>query len=172
MTHPDARNVTATPSAKRLGTHGLSALVACFLVGCGTWDTVSKLWTLTSQTETVTLAAAGDVNRGFPVAVDIVAVDDPDFVPVLAETPAETWFLQRGTLMDNNADILELFSFEVVPGQRIEDIDFGWGDRRSVHEIFVFANYVTPGPHRGRLGAFEEPVVILGPETLAVQATD
>lgn len=145
----------------------VAAVFAASLVlsGC---SSVASLWTLESQTESVALAASPGVNNGFPVAVDVVSVSDEAFPAILAELPARTWFERKESFVANNGTVLRVDSFELLPGQSVEDIDFGWSDRRSVKAIFVFADYVTPGEHRGRLDAFARPTVRLGLETLSI----
>lgn len=140
--------------------------------GCGTVSYVSKLWNVSVQTEEVTLTAAPNVNRDFPVAVDLVAVEDKAFAQVLADTPANKWFESRSTFLSNNPDKIDVRSYELVPGQTIEGIDYSWGDRRSYGAIYVYAGYLTPGTHRIRVDSYDTPVVVLGPKTLDVGAGD
>ena len=145
-------------------------VLALVLAGCSAYSTVSKLWDVSAQTETVTLEAAPTVNEGYPVAVDLVAVSDPDFVDVIAEVEAGTWFKRRREFLNDRGNVLTVRSFELVPGQRRTDIGYGYLDRRTYHGIFVFARYVRAGNHRARLDPYSEPKVILGSDGIRVEA--
>jgi hypothetical protein len=144
--------------------------VALGLTGCGAYSTVSKVWNVSAQTENVTLEAAPSVNQGFPVAVDVVAVGDPDVVDVIADVEAGTWFERRQAFVNDRGDVLEIRSFELVPGQREADIGYGYLDRRTYHGIFVFARYLRAGNHRARLDTYSSPTVILGAEGIRVES--
>lgn len=144
--------------------------VVAALAGCSAYSTVSKIWNVSAQTENVTLEAAPSVNQGFPVAVDVVAVSDPDFVDVIADVKASAWFERRQEFLNDRGDVLTVRSFELVPGQRENDIGYGYLDRRTYHGIFVFARYLRSGNNRARLDTYSEPTVILGTEGIRVKA--
>lgn len=135
-------------------------------------STVSSLWSPESQTEDVTLVAAPDANNDFPVAVDLVAVTEAEFAQALAETPARTWFQQRESFLSNNANLIDVKSFELVPGQTMDEISYSWGDRRSYSAIFVFANFMQSGTHRARIDQIDAPTIILGSNTLKLESRD
>ena len=157
---------------RRFGPAVASLFLGAAVSGCSTYSFVAQLWNVSIQTESVTLSAAPNVNRDFPVAVDMVAVQEKAFAQALADTTASTWFNQKATFLANNPKTINVRSFEVVPGQTIDGIDYSWGDRRSYTAIFVFADYLAPGPHRIRVGKFDNPTVVLGPETLEVSKAD
>jgi len=143
-----------------------ASVVALLLPGC---STVSKIWNVSAQTERVTLEATPMVNDGFPVAVDVVAVTESDFVKVLSDVEAKTWFQRRDEFLNNRGGVMDVRSFELVPGQRETDIGYGYLDRRTYNGIFVFAQYVNGGNHRARLDKFSEPLVLLGREGIRVE---
>jgi type VI secretion system protein len=161
MRRPDALHAAIRASAV--------VALAFALAGCSAYSTVSKLWNVSAQTEQVTLEAAPRVNKGFPVAVDLVAVSDPDVVGVVADVEAGTWFDRRQEFVNDRGDVLTVRSFELVPGQRRSEIGYGYLDRRTYHGIFVFARYLHAGNHRARLDAYSEPTVILGSEGIRVE---
>jgi len=159
------------PKALAVPGQAASILVFAFaLAGCSAYSTVSKIWNVSAQTENVTLEASPSVNQGFPVAVDVVAVSDPDFVDVIAEVEAKAWFNRRQEFLNDRGNVLTVRSFELVPGQREADIGYGYLDRRSYHGIFVFARYLGSGHHRARLDTYGKPTVILGAEGIRVKA--
>lgn len=145
------------------------AVSAFFINSC---SSVSYLWDVQTQTESVTLSAAPGANKDFPVAVDIVAVKEKAFAQVLAETPAKTWFQQRSDFMASNPDVMWVRGFELVPGQTIDGIEFSFDDRRSYSAVFVYAEYVAPGTHRARIETFEKPKIVLGPNSIRVEDTE
>jgi type VI secretion system protein len=144
----------------------VAAGLALGLSGC---SAVTYFWDVRSETESVKLAAAPDANNDFPVAVDLVAVKDPGFVKVLAQTKASAWFAQRGNFIQQNVEAIDVKHFELVPGQSISDIEYSYDDRRTYEAIFVFAGYRSASAHRVRIDSYAKPTVVLGPESLDVE---
>lgn len=157
------RNSHQSPRIERLA---FAAVLVFSLSGC---SAVTYLWDVTSDTERVTLAATPDANDDFPVAVDLVAVREKAFVDVIASTGANAWFEQREDFIRSNVDAIEVRHFEVIPGQRIEKIEYSFDERRTYFAIFAFADYPSTQSYRARLDSYETPTLILGAEGITVE---
>lgn len=100
--------------------------------------------------DTVLFKVDETANNTAPVAVDIVYVRDKKLLDQISSFTAMDWLAKRAQLIRDNPDVLEVRSWELVPGQvltaDLSDADDAYG-------ILVFANYATPGAHRLRIGA-------------------
>lgn len=123
----------------------------------------------TIRTRMVELDVAAGANGDNPVALDLVLAYDPALVEQLAGLSAADWFRRRGEIRLAFPTVVEVSSFEVVPGQP-----------GLVHEVsekgeeaiaaFVFADYASQGPHRARVDALERFAVRLGPRDFSIEA--
>jgi type VI secretion system protein len=110
-------------------------------------------------------------NQNFPIAVDLVLVQDQMFVEKLAQMPASTWFAEREQIKRDSPvkPMLQVSSWEWTPGQKLDEpipASFparGWA-------AFLFAHYLAPGPHRVRLDSYSEFTLTLGQDTIQVVA--
>lgn len=115
---------------------------------------------------TVELSVAERANRDTPVAVDLVLVGDKDLFPQILALSAAEWFAGRDQWLRDHSSDLQVFSWELVPGQTLPR-DRLSGKRDEHFGALVFANYLTPGPHRVRV---EQPdiTIFLGEEGVTV----
>lgn len=88
--------------------------------------------------------------RRHPLAVDFVAVDDPDLFKLLSSVNARQWFSEREQYRRDYRTQFSVWSLELVPGRLMQVQDFPFSGRRSAG-LLVFAGYNTPGAHRLRL---------------------
>ncbi len=102
------------------------------------------------ELDSLTLDVAERANDDTPIAVDFVAVHDPDLLKLLSEIPAGQWFTQREQYGRDYRQLFSVWSLELVPGQFREVRNFPFAGDSSVG-LLVFSGYSTPGTHRLRL---------------------
>ena len=111
---------------------------------------------------TVTLDTAPTANNDSATAVDFVVIYDSAITDDLLKLSAADWFARRDQEKADHPGGFQVFSWEVVPGQKvsgpINQSGPGWG-------AVVYANYGEPGPHRLR-------VEKSGPVTIGLNTDD
>ncbi|BBP78186.1 type VI secretion protein [Pseudomonas gingeri] len=98
----------------------------------------------------LTLDVAPLANDNTPIAVDFVAVKDPDLLKQLAGMSAKQWFGEREQFQRDYRQQLSVWGLELVPGQFVAEQDFPLKGEKAAG-LLVFASYNTPGAHRLRL---------------------
>jgi type VI secretion system protein len=147
----------------------LTTCIAGLLSGCAAPSFLSFKGDKVKWDE-LTLSASDDVNNNSPVAVDVVFVTDDAMLARLAELPASKWFSARADLASTFPKALRYWSWEVVPGQRV-DVPGDTFDRPRVAAALVFANYADPGAHRVRIEQFSGRLAVqLDNNTFSVSA--
>ncbi|MDH4584386.1 type VI secretion protein [Pseudomonas sp. BN415] len=102
------------------------------------------------QLDALTLDVAERANDDTPIAVDFIAVRDPELLKVLSGISARQWFTDREQYRRDYRQQFSVWSLELVPGQFMEAQEFPLaGD--SAAGLLVFAGYNSPGAHRLRL---------------------
>ncbi|GHD56214.1 type VI secretion protein [Jeongeupia chitinilytica] len=96
------------------------------------------------------IEVAPGANDDTPIAVDFLAVDDPDLLKTLLTISSSQWFAAREQYRRDYPQALQVWGLEVVPGQRLvfERVPIAGVPALSV---LVFASYDAPGAHRLRL---------------------
>jgi type VI secretion system protein len=125
---------------------GLCAMllsVALVLSGCSFRSEKIEL-------NSVTLDVAERANDDTPIAVDFVAVYDPDLLKLLSEIPARQWFAEQEQYERDYRKLFSVWRLELVPGQFRDVRDFPFAGHQAAG-LLVFAGYNTPGAHRLRL---------------------
>jgi type VI secretion system protein len=107
---------------------------------------VAKVWL-----EEVKFKQEDNVNNNAPVTVDILIAYDKDTFAQLAKMPADKYFADKEQLKKDLYNHIEIFSFEVVPGQKLHDQTITPSKSTGVG-CLIFAHYSTPGPHRAVAG--------------------
>lgn len=102
------------------------------------------------ELRTLTLDVAPQANRDTPLAVDFVAVQNPELLKLLLSIPAKQWFEQREQLRRDYLKAIDVWSLELVPGQFMESRDIPMSGNPAVG-LLVYAGYNNPGTHRLRL---------------------
>ncbi|MEO4049217.1 type VI secretion protein [Pseudomonas sp. CAU 1711] len=131
----------------RLGRFSLAAQAACLallLSACSHFSQPSI------ELRTLTLDVAPSANADTPIAVDLVAIQDPDLLKLLLSLPAKQWFDQREQLRRDYLQAIRVWSLELVPGQFMEARDLPITGDPAVG-LLVYAGYNNPGTHRLRL---------------------
>lgn len=100
--------------------------------------------------DSLTLDVAPRANDNTPIAVDFIAVNDPDLLKQLSGITARQWFAEREQFQRDYRQLISVWGLELVPGQFIDRQPFPLGGKRAAG-LLVFASYNTPGAHRLRL---------------------
>ncbi len=103
------------------------------------------------ELDSLTLDVAPRANNDTPIAVDFIAISDPDLLKLLSAVPARQWFAEREQYRRDYREQLSVWSLELVPGQLMQATDFPLRGQKAAG-LLVFAGYNTPGAHRLRLG--------------------
>lgn len=120
-----------------------AALLFLCLSGCSLFGPKVDL-------DSLTLDVAPRANDDTPIAVDFIAVNDPDLLKQLSGISASQWFAGREQYQRDYRQLMSVWGLELVPGQFIDRQPFPLGGKRAAG-LLVFASYNTPGAHRLRL---------------------
>ncbi len=118
-------------------------LVMLALAGCSFFGPKVDL-------DSLTLDVAPKANDDTPIAVDFIAVADPDLLKQLSGISASQWFAEREQYQRDYRQLMSVWGLELVPGQFIDRQPFPLGGKKAAG-LLVFASYNTPGAHRLRL---------------------
>lgn len=118
-------------------------LVLVTLTGCSFFGPKVDL-------DSLTLDVAPKANDDTPIAVDFIAVADPDLLKQLSGISASQWFAGREQYQRDYRQLMSVWGMELVPGQFIDRQPFPLGGKKAAG-LLVFASYNTPGAHRLRL---------------------
>lgn len=97
--------------------------------------------------ESVSIYADPDANQNSALAVDLVLVYDLELVKTLSKMSAAKYFSDAKQLLLDNPTLLDIWHWELVPGQIVDNFTPDQDDGDSF-AAFVFANYLTDGDHR------------------------
>jgi len=100
--------------------------------------------------QSVSLYTQPDTNQNSALAVDLVIVYGSELMGTLNQMSAKTYFAASKQLLLDNPTLLEIWHWELVPGQRV----IGFQPPQNKGDAFgayVFADYFTPGDHRLRV---------------------
>ena len=118
------------------------------------------------ETDVVSISAFSDANGGYPVAVDLVVLNDAALVQAVQEMSAKNWFKGREQFILDHREASTVISREVVPGKTAPKIELKRSVRVNALSVFAFANYINEGSHRLTLGSIEQPQIVLEKTTL------
>jgi len=119
------------------------AFLLALLTGCSLFGPKVDL-------DSLTLDVAPKANDDTPIAVDFIAVNDPDLLKQLSGISASQWFAEREQYQRDYRQRMSVWGVELVPGQFIDRQPFPLGGKKAAG-LLVFASYNTPGAHRLRL---------------------
>jgi len=88
-----------------------------------------------------------DANQNSATAVDLVIIYDPNLVNSIGKMSASQYFSNAQQLILDNPTLLDIWHWELVPGQIVQAFTPAAGDTEA-YAAYVFANYLTPGDHR------------------------
>ena len=144
---------------------GFLRVASTFLVGCA----LASGCATKVSTRSFDVVTTPQTNDRSSVAVDFVLVRSPELVAVVGEMRASEWFfdMREQMLRDHPGD-LEAHRMDFVPGHQYEDVRVPLEDREGV-ALFVFARFVSGGPHRVRVDHFERFEMTLGADDFTVR---
>ena len=101
--------------------------------------------------ESVSLYAEPEANHNSAIAVDLVMVYNLDLLKTIGKMSAAKYFSASRQLLLDNPSLLDIWRWELIPGQTVAGFvpDHDKGD---AYGAYVFANYLTPGDHRIKVG--------------------
>ncbi|HQS84124.1 MAG: hypothetical protein B7Y25_04345 [Alphaproteobacteria bacterium 16-39-46] len=106
-------------------------------------------------------------NLDTAIAMDLLVVYEDGLVDTLFKKSALDYFENKEQILRDNPGQIDVWSWEVVPGQVVAP--------RSIvmtqpipRGAVVFANYLTPGDHRIRLGKELAVQIKLGPKDFSL----
>ena len=116
--------------------------------------------------ETIQIVASSKANQGFPVAVDVVVVNDELLLKTVEGLSAKDWFSGREQFLTDHSETAVIIAREVVPGKRAPIIELARSTRVNAKAVFIFANYIDQSVNRLRIDSIEEAQVVLSPTTI------
>ena len=150
-------------SEKKISTYSIAVLLlGMLLVSC---SYVPKLLP-DVNIETIQIVASSKANQGFPVAVDVVVVNDELLLKTVEGLSAKDWFSGRGQFLTDHSETAVIVSREVVPGKRAPIIELARSIRVDAKAVFIFANYIDQSVNRLRIDSIEEAQVVLSAKTI------
>lgn len=123
----------------------LTVLLTVSLVSC----TTKELPEL--SIESVSIYAEPEANQNSAIAVDLVMVYNADLLKTIGKMSAAKYFAASRQLLLDNPSLLDIWRWELIPGQMVAGFvpDHDKGD---AYGAYIFANYLTPGDHRIKVG--------------------
>ncbi|ODT84891.1 MAG: hypothetical protein ABS69_01740 [Nitrosomonadales bacterium SCN 54-20] len=112
------------------------------LSGCSLWQPTVKL-------KSVQLEVTENANDNSPIAVDFVAVHDPELLKTLQSLTAGQWFSNKSQILLDYPK-LKIWTLELVPGSLLETEDIPLSGKKALG-LLMFAGYSGEGAHRLRL---------------------
>ncbi len=150
-------------SEKKISTYSIAVLLlGMLLVSC---SYVPKLLP-DVNIKTIQIVASSKANQGFPVAVDVVVVNDELLLKTVEGLSAKDWFSGRGQFLTDHSETAVIVSREVVPGKRAPIIELARSIRVDAKAVFIFANYIDQSVNRLRIDSIEEAQVVLSAKTI------
>lgn len=156
-------------------------LVTCLsllpLAGCVPDAIIHAGKTVTGMTSssvwlhTVKFDQTDDVNNKAAVTVDVLVFYEKKLFEKILKLPSDKYFDQKEQLQKDYPTEMDVFSFEVIPGQRTHDQHVETS-RASGVGCIVFAHYTTPGAHRVVVGPNDAILIELDKKDFKVKVVD
>jgi type VI secretion system protein len=118
-------------------------LLILILSGCSLWQPTVKL-------KSVQLEVTERANDNSPIAVDFVAVRDPELLKTLQILTAAQWFLNKPQILLDYPGKVKIWTLELVPGSLLATKAIPLSGKPAVG-LLMFAGYSSEGAHRLRL---------------------
>lgn len=149
---------------KKFGKY-FSVVASLWLVSCGSSKDRPQL-----KIDTVSIYTALDANQDSATAVDLVIVHDQELLKTLGKLSAKAYFKASPQLRLDNPTLLNIWHWELVPGQSVVDFT-PTQDKGRAFGAYVFANYLAPGAHRLKVAPDGVVAVMLGKNDLKDAST-
>ena len=119
----------------------------------------------TLSVSNASIFAEPNANLNSAIAVDVVLVYNDELLGALAKLPAQKYFEASDQLRLDNPSLLDVWRWELVPGQVVEDFKLET-DKGKAFGGLVFANYLTPGDHRVKIPPSGDIKILLAKDDL------
>jgi type VI secretion system protein len=119
----------------------------CFILGMIDLVSCSSVTDPELSMKSVSIFVEPDANQNSATAVDLVLVYNEELVKTIGKMSAAKYFESSSQLLLDNPTLLDVWHWELVPGQIVEDFEPPQ-EKGDAFGGFVFANYLTPGDHR------------------------
>ncbi len=133
--------------------HFFGVLTSAIVLASCAPDAVTSAATLSTAKvwlQEVQFNVAQNMNENAPVSVKVVIVHDADLYKKMGKLTASQYFDQEANLQADHAGQFEVFSAEIVPGQKNDPLPIEPSNVNAVG-IWVFGRYASPGPHRQKI---------------------
>lgn len=123
-----------------------------FLNACGT-KTEKPEMDPDVNLEEVSLSMDADANENGALSIDLVLVYKKELLDALMQMSAADYYASAQQIRRDFPGMVDVWHWELTPGQLVKDYPI----RKKDHLVggVVFADYVSPGDHRIRLGKHE-----------------
>jgi type VI secretion system protein len=108
----------------------------------------------------VSIYTEPDANQNSATAVDLVIIYNQDLVKTLGQMSAAKYFASSKQLLLDNPTLLEIWHWELVPGQIVENFTPPQSNGYA-YGAYVFFNYLTPGDHRVKVAPHGAVTIVL-----------
>ncbi len=117
--------------------------------------------------EEVTFESTPNSNHNHVAPIDLVVVYDPQLIATFLALSANDYFEKKKQLLRDNPDKFEIFSWEPIPGIFVPPQHVVLSHALPQAGI-LFANFVTPGDHRIRIGKDTGIKIILETDDVSI----
>ncbi len=126
----------------------LPILSVLFIVGCANDDDARdpKL-----NLKSVSISLDNDANRNSATAVELLIIYKMELLKALMKINAADYFSSSDQIKRDYPDMLEVYRWELTPGQSINNYKIKMNGDDPLG-VVIFADYLTPGNHRERVG--------------------
>jgi type VI secretion system protein len=104
--------------------------------------------------QSIDIALDADANTHTATAVDLLIVYKMDILKTLMKLPAREYYASADQIRRDYPDMMDVWHWELTPGQSIVNYPITLRGDEAAGAV-IFADYLTPGDHRIRLGSFE-----------------
>jgi type VI secretion system protein len=115
----------------------------------------AKVWL-----QKISIRASDDMNDSSPVKIHVVIPYKEDLYKDLLKMNADTYFKRVDQLKHDNVDQLDIFSWDVIRNQRLNDLPIT-PTKCSGEGVIIFARYSSSGDHRKTVGTDQEIMIYL-----------
>jgi len=130
----------------------LTFLFVLLIVGCAKDDDARDP---ELNLQTVSISLDNDANRNSATAIELLIIYKMELLKALMKINAADYFASSDQIKRDYPDIVEIYRWELTPGQSITDYKIRANGDGPLG-IIIFADYLTPGNHRERVGSAKD----------------
>ncbi|OJX11734.1 MAG: hypothetical protein BGO77_06460 [Caedibacter sp. 37-49] len=102
----------------------------------------------------VSISLDNDANRNSATAVELLIVYKMELLKALMKINSADYFASSDQIKRDYPDLVDVYRWELTPGQAIMDYRIKPSGDEPLG-VVIFADYLTPGNHRERVGSSE-----------------